>query len=61
MTDKEYLTTRFTIEQKLDKGWEVVYDTDSLNDVVNTFRQYVLHDGDLQEYRLTTPERHSLG
>jgi len=61
MTDREYLATRYTIEQKLDKGWEVVYDTDSLTEVINIFRAYCLLDGDLQEYRLTTPERHGHG
>jgi len=57
MTDKEYLATQYTVEQ-LDKEWEVVYHTESLTDAINKFRAYCLLDGDIQEYRLTTPERH---
>jgi hypothetical protein len=49
----------FTIEFKGSKGWEVIAVSEGLTEIVNKFREYCLADGDLQEYRLTSPSRHT--
>jgi len=46
----------YTIEYNGSKGWDILYHSDSLTDTVNRFRALVLTDGDLVQYRLTTPK-----
>jgi hypothetical protein len=55
MTD-EYARL-YTIEHYSSKGWQVVFTCEGLHDAVQKLRLFCAVDGDLQQYRLTTPER----
>ena len=44
----------FTIEHLTDKGWEVCYTSNSLNDAINKYRNYMLMTS-YNVYRLTSP------